>query len=81
VENINKKIDNCHKAISSFYKYLSILGTGVLAIIGMYSFLTKAFNVLSANLILLVAGVMILFICFTIFRKFAIIEKLNLKEM
>jgi len=81
MQNINKKIDNCHKAIISLYKYLGILGGGVLTIIGMYSFLSKTFSVLSANLILLVAGVMILFICFTIFKKFAIIEKLNLKEM
>ena len=79
--NINKKIENCHKAIISLYKYLGILGTGVLAIIAMYSFLSKTFSVLVANAILIVAGTMILFICFTIFKKFATIERLNLKEL
>jgi len=35
MKNVNEKIDNCHKAIISLYKYLGILGTGVLTIIGM----------------------------------------------
>jgi len=76
-----KKIDNCNEAIASLYTYLKILGSGIVAIVAMYSFLSKAYSVLIANLILLVAGIMTLFICFTIFKKFAIIEKLNLKDM
>ena len=80
MRKINEKIDYCYKTISSLYTYLKVLGSGVLAIIIMYSFLSEAFSVLVANLILFVAGVMILFICFTIFKKFAIIEKLNLKD-
>jgi len=74
MREINDKIDSCQKTINSLYSYLKILGSGILAIIAMYSFLGKAFSVLVANLILLVAGAMILFICFTIFKKFAIIE-------
>lgn len=77
----NQKIDNCLKSISSLYGYLKILGGGVLAIIAMYSFLSEAFSVLIAKSILIVTGLMILFICFIIFKKHAIIEKLNLKRI
>lgn len=77
---INQQIKNCLKTISSLYTYLKILGGGVLAIVAMYSFLGEAFSVLMAKSILAVAGTMILFICFTIFKKLAIIEKLNLKK-
>lgn len=81
MKNIQEKIDNCHKAIENLYMYLRILGTGVLAIIAIYSFLGKIFNIPMVNSMLVIAGTMMLFICFTIFKKFAIIEKLNLKEL
>jgi len=76
-----KQIENCLKIISSLYTYLKILGTGVLAIIAMYSFLSETFSVLIANLVLAVDGTMILFVCFSIFKKYAIIEKINLKKV
>ena len=76
---IDKQIKECHKAIKSLKGFLQILGAGAISIVGMFVFFKEEFSPLSAQILIITLGCLILLNIFVIFRKYAIIEKLNLK--
>lgn len=80
MKNIDIKIKTCRESIESLIKILKVIGTGILALIGLFNFIEEKFNILVAQSILIFTCFLILVIIFAIFRKYAIIEKLNLKE-
>ncbi len=80
MKNIDIKIKTCRESIESLIKILKVIGTGVLVLIGLFGFIEEKFNIIVAQSIVAFTGFLILVIIFAIFRKYAIIEKLNLKE-
>ncbi len=78
--HINEKIKECRESIESLIRMLKVIGSGILVLVGLFGFFEEKFNVIVAQSIIAFAGFLILVVIFAIFRKYAIIEKLNLKE-
>lgn len=75
-----EKIDTCMKCIESLKGMLKIVGSGAIAIITLFVFFKEEFSPIIAKSLLLSVGLLIVLILFLIFRKYAIIEKINLKR-
>jgi len=76
----NKQINECHKVIESLKGLLKIIGSGSIAIIGLFVFFKEEFNATIAKTLLTSTGLIIILILFMIFKKYAIIEELNFKR-
>ncbi len=76
-----EQIEICIKMIELRFKWLNILGLGFLSLIGIYNFLSEEFSVIIAKMLLVVLGFMIVYVVLSIEKKFAIIRKLNLKDV
>ena len=77
---IEKKIEECRKSIDSLVRLLQIIGSGILILVGLFSFLEEKFNLIAAQSILMISVLLLVGVLFGILRKHAIIEKLNLRE-
>jgi hypothetical protein len=74
---INKQIEVCFKSIQTLYKFLAILGAGLLGTIGIFSFITSTFGVIASKGMVVFESIVILNVIILIFSKFAIIKKLR----
>ncbi len=80
MKNIDIKIKECRESIDSLIRMLKLVGSGIIVMIGIYGFLKEEFSVLTAQSVLIVSSIILIGVLFAIFRKYAIIERLNLKE-
>lgn len=74
----NNQINECHKVIENLKGLLKIIGSGSIAIIGLFVYFKEEFNETIAKALLVSTGLIIILILFMIFKKYAIIEELNL---
>lgn len=77
---IDDKIRECRLSIDSLFRLLKILGSGILVLVGLFGFFKEEFSIIIAQSILTISALILIGVLFTIFRKYVIIEKLNLKE-
>ncbi len=80
MKNIDVKIKECRESIDSLIRMLKVIGSGILVLIGLFGFFEEKFSTIVAQSILIISALLLVGVLFTIFRKFAIIERLNLKE-
>ena len=76
---IDKQINECRKTIESLKGLLIILSSGTGFIIAMFFFFKEEFSPIIAKTLLISLGLVLALVLFIIFRKYAIIEQLNLK--
>ena len=74
------QIENCLKTIESLKSLLKIVGTGALGMISLYFFFKEEFSQIIAQSLLASTGMIIIFILFLIFKRYAIIQQLNLGD-
>ncbi len=74
----NMKIRNCLKVIESLKGLLKIIGTGSLGMVGLYFFFKEEFSVTIAISLLMSVGLLLVLTIFEIFKRYAIIQKINL---
>ncbi|MFA6395880.1 MAG: hypothetical protein WCW84_07925 [Sulfurimonas sp.] len=75
----SEQISVCLRTIESLKGMLKIVGTGTISIVGFFFFFKSEFSVLAAQALLISIGSLIAFTIFEIFRKYAIIAKINLE--
>lgn len=75
-----KQIEICFKSIESLKGLLKIVGSGAIVVMGYFVFFKSEFNDLAAKTLLISIGLIIALVVFEIFRKYAIIARINLDE-
>jgi len=77
---IKNKIKECHKSIESLKGLLKIVGAGAIAVIGLFIFFKKEFNLIIAQSLVISIGLIILLILIMIYTRYGIIKEINLSE-
>jgi len=74
-----EKINNCLTMIDKLYIFLKIIGSGLVIVIGLYSFIKEEFSITIAKVLITLGFTVIVVIILTLARKYYTMVKLNTK--